>query len=256
MGRPRVVTFNIATVDGRIGFADRLLLHGDPRWDAISRRPGVTLADVEALHAPRAMLGGSNSFVAADAPPPDWARPDAEDHLYEDHLPAGMVVPSTRWFVAVDSRGRVRWSYKEMGGWHLLVLVAEATPAGYLRFLRDEAIPYLVAGSERVDLDLALHRLGEDLGVATVVADGGGTLNGALLRAGLVDEIDVQFLPAVIGDPDAPSLFAGFGRGPDGSPVVLTRIALDEQGEGFFFVRYGVGGEAAGEAAGGRPAER
>ena len=234
--RPRVVTFNIASIDGRIGFPDRLLLEGDPRWDAISRRPGVALADMDALHAPEAMLGGSNSFVPADAPPLDLPPKPGVHGLYEDFVP----VDSTRWFTAVDSRGRIRWSYKEMAGWHLLVLVSTATPAGYLAYLRDEGIPYLVAGDTRVDLALALARLG-GLGVRTVVADGGGRLNGALLRAGLVDEVDIQFLPAVIGAPDAPSLFEGFGLGHANRPVVLTPIALEDQGQGFFFVRYAVG---------------
>ena len=75
------------------------------------------------------------------------------------------------------------------------------------------------------------------------MADGGGRLNGALLRAGLVDEVDVQFLPAVIGAPDAPSLFEGFGLGERNEPLHLTPISLEDQGQGFFFVRYAVGRE-------------
>lgn len=241
-GRPRVVTYNIASIDGRIGFPDRLLLHGDRRWDVISQRPGVTLADMDALHAPEAMLGGSNSFVPAGAPPLALPAVNVGPEVYEDFLPALMNGP-LRWFVAVDSRGRVRWTYKEMQGWHLLVLVATATPPTYLAYLRDEGIPYVVVGNDRVDLGLALERLGQ-LGVRTVVADGGGTLNGALLRAGLVDEVDVQFLPAIIGSADAPGLFVGFGLGRDGTPLQLVPIALEDQGQGFFFVRYTVGSPA------------
>jgi 2,5-diamino-6-(ribosylamino)-4(3H)-pyrimidinone 5'-phosphate reductase len=237
--RPRLVTFNIASLDGRIGFPDRLLLHGDPRWDAISRRAGVTLADMEALHAPEAMLGGSNSLVPAGAPPLDLPAPATRADLHRDFVPDQR----SRWFVVVDSRGRVRWTYREMGGWHLLVLVARATPAAYLAYLREEGIPYLVAGEARVDLAGALEGLSRRGGVQTVVADGGGRLNGALLRAGLVDEVDVQFLPAIIGAPDAPSLFSGFGLGDDDAPVQLTPIALENQGHGFFFVRYAVAGD-------------
>jgi riboflavin biosynthesis pyrimidine reductase len=234
-----MVTFNMASLDGRIAFPGRLLLHGDPRWDAISQRPGVTLADMDALHAPQAMLGGSNSLVPADAPPLDLPGPATRPHLYQDSVP----VERSRWFVVVDGRGRVRWTYKEMGGWHLLVLVSRATPAGYLAYLREEGIPYLVTGEARVDLAEALGRLAARHGVRTVVADGGGRLNGALLRAGLVDEVDVQFLPAIIGAPDAPSLFSGFGLGDDDAPVQLTPIALENQGHGFFFVRYAVAGD-------------
>jgi riboflavin biosynthesis pyrimidine reductase len=169
----------------------------------------------------------------------DLPAPDSRADLYRDFVP----VERARWFVVVDGRGRVRWTYTEMGGWHLLVLVAGATPPGYLAYLREEGIPYLVAGEARVDLADALGRLAERHGVRTVVADGGGRLNGALLRAGLVDEVDVQFLPAIIGSPDAPSLFAGFGLGDDDAPVRLTPIALEDQGQGFSFVRYTVAGD-------------
>ena len=239
-----LVTFNIASVDGRIGFGDRLLLHGDERWDEITTRPGVTLADMEALHAPQAMLEGSNSFVPRDAPPLDLPNAVPGRDLYDDFIPDGLAVGSTRWFTAIDSRGRVRWTYKEMGGWTLLVLVASSTPAGYLAYLRDEQIPYLMVGRERVDLDLAVRRLSADLGAATILGDGGGLLNGALLRAGLVDEVDIQYVPGIIGSPDAPSLFEGLATGAGQRPVRLTPIALEDQGQGFFFVRYAVAGHA------------
>ena len=235
-----LVTFNIASLDGRIGFGDRLLLHGDERWDEITKRPGVTLADMEALHAPRAMLEGSNSFVPRDAPPLELPPGRAGRGGPADFVPDELPVDTTRWFTAVDSRGRVRWTYKEMGGWHLLVLVAAATPVDYLAYLRDERIPYLTVGEERVDLELAVRRLSDDFGVDTILGDGGGLLNGALMRAGLVDEVDIQYIPAIIGSPDAPSLFAGFATGPGHRPVQLTPIALEDQGQGFFFVRYAV----------------
>jgi len=228
----RVVTYNVASLDGRIGFPDRLLLAGDERWDAIATRPGVTLADMEALHAPQAVLEGSGSLVARDAPPLDLPAPADASGLHTDFLPEGTA----RWFVVVDSRGRVRWEYKEMGGWRLLVLVAEATPAGYLAMLRQESIPYLVTGGDRVDLALALRRLHDVLGVTTLVSTAGGLLNGALLRAGLVDEVDIQFVPGIIGGPDGPSLFEGFA----GPATRLEPISFEDQGEGFFFVRYAV----------------
>lgn len=236
----RVVTYNVASLDGRIGLPDRLLIDGDERWDAIAGRPGVTLADMETLHAPQALLEGSSSFVPRAAPPLDLPPPTGTG-LHEDFVADHLRSPSTRWFTAVDSRGRVRWMYKEMGGWQLLVLVAASTPPGYLAFLRQESIPYLVAGTERVDLALGVRRLHDVLGVTTLVSTGGGVLNGALLRAGLVEEVDIQFVPAVIGGTGAPSLFEGFATGPDDRPVRLSPISLEDQGQGFFFVRYAVG---------------
>ena len=54
----------------------------------------------------------------------------------------------------VTGSGLARWA-----GWHLLVLVSRATPPAYLAYLRDEEIPYLVTGEERVDLGQALAKL-------------------------------------------------------------------------------------------------
>lgn len=79
------------------------------------------------------------------------------------------------WFTVVDSRGRVRWTEKGgSGGWDVLVLVARATPAAYLSYLRRERVSYLVAGVERVDLALALRRMRDRLGITCVVSKAGG----------------------------------------------------------------------------------
>jgi hypothetical protein len=83
------------------------------------------------------------------------------------------------------------------------------TPAPYLAFLRAERIPYLVVGEDRVDLTAALRRMADRLGVTCVVSKAGGGLNGALLRAGLVDELQIVMVPGLIGGKLTPALFDG-----------------------------------------------
>jgi riboflavin biosynthesis pyrimidine reductase len=186
------------------------------------------------------MLEGSNSFVLASAPSLDLAPPRDPTGLFEDFLPGEMIDAASKWFVVLDSRGRVRWTMKQNRDWHLMVAVSSSTPAGYLAFLREERIPYLVAGEERIGLELLLRLLAERLAVRTVIGDGGGILNGVLLRAGLVDEVDIQFVPGIIGSRSAPSLFDGFDLGEDGWPKKLRMISVEDRGEGFFFLRYAV----------------
>src|SRR5690606_41074218 len=98
-----------------------------------------------------------------------------------------------------DSRGRLAWQHTHQDDTHVLALVSRRTSAGYLAFLREREVPYLVVGEDRVDLDLALRRLGEMFDTKLIVSTAGGILNGALLRAGLVDEVDLQVLPIVLG---------------------------------------------------------
>lgn len=64
-----------------------------------------------------------------------------------------------------------------------------------------------MVGRQHVDLRRALELTGQLLGVRTVVCTGGGRLGGALLRQGLVDEVDIELLPWAIGGRGTPALF-------------------------------------------------
>jgi 2,5-diamino-6-(ribosylamino)-4(3H)-pyrimidinone 5'-phosphate reductase len=238
LDRPRVITHNVSSLDGRLGVTGNLLLHGDERWGAIG---GNEFTDMWALHEPQVQLEGSNSFVPRDAPGGDLPPASSGVDLLTHFLPEDVVAPGRCFFAVVDSRGRVRWTQKiGQHQEHLLVLVSEVTPLAYLAFLRGERIPYLVAGSDRVDLPRALELLRVHLGVTTVVASGGGILNGALLRARLVDEVDIDLLPAIIGGGAAPLLFEGARLGQHETPVRLTPIVVQLKPGGGIFVRYAV----------------
>ena len=81
---------------------------------------------------------------------------------------------------------------------------------------------------------------GEVFGVDCVVSDAGGVLNGVLLRSGLVDEIDIQFLPVVVGGADAPAIFEGYDLGALGSIRDLELISAQTRPDTSVFVRYAV----------------
>jgi 2,5-diamino-6-(ribosylamino)-4(3H)-pyrimidinone 5'-phosphate reductase len=248
MNRPRVVVYGEVSVDGRLTLAPGvLLLYGDERWQAVAGSSDV-FEWLKLTHKPQSYLEGSASLVRSDeepAPlPPVTGDPQS---LYQDFLPDAVVHrPGHRgWFTVIDSRGRVRWTYKEWPeeewtGWHLLVLVAHQTPPEYLAYLRREDIPYLVAGEERVDLRLALEKLGSQLDVTCVLSTSPGKLGGALLRAGLVDEINVEFFPAIIGGFETPSLFESPVLKPDEWPTRLKLVSAQVQAEGHIWLRYQV----------------
>ncbi len=251
MARPRVVIYAEASLDGRITASPgALLLFGDPRWPHAGD-PSAAMAELLRIHAPGAMLEGSRSFVNPGMEPePLPPTDDDSDELCRDTLFDDIAQrPGFRgWFVAVDGGGRVRWTYTgEPGreapgseGWHLLVLVSRATPPAYLALLRREHVPYLVVGDERVDLPLALDKLGDRLGVRCVLCTSPGKLGGALLRAGCVDEINVLWFPIVVGGTDTPSLFEGPDLASDEWPTPLSRVSCQPLGDGALWVRYEV----------------
>lgn len=107
-----------------------------------------------------------------------------EPALADAELPG--PAPAGPMLVIVDGRGRVRgWqSLRDAGYWPGVVAVYTAgTPP------RDHGSPEIVAGSDRVDPAEMLLTLRERFDAHVVRVDSGGALNGALLGAGLVDEV-------------------------------------------------------------------
>jgi 2,5-diamino-6-(ribosylamino)-4(3H)-pyrimidinone 5'-phosphate reductase len=233
----RLITFNVASIDGRIGVSRSTPSWLDTRWKPLDRFEPV---DVLSLHGARVSLQGSNSFAARDAPPAF-----VDDHP-EASVPAGDFLPpqlhthSGRWIVVIDSHARVRWTTFEMDDTKLAVLLSRTTPAAYRLFLQEHDVPYFEVGQVQVDLGQALHRLGEVFREDCIVSDAGGVLNGALLRAGLVDEIDIQFLPAVIGIAEAPTIFEGYDFGTSSNIRDLQLISAESRPDGSTFIRYAV----------------
>jgi 2,5-diamino-6-(ribosylamino)-4(3H)-pyrimidinone 5'-phosphate reductase len=92
------------------------------------------------------------------------------------------------------------------------------------------------AGAE-LDLVAGMERLRRKHGVRTVLLEGGPTLLGAMLEAGLVDELFLSLAPLIVGG--APE--AGLVEGPAlPQPLRLSLLGLLEE-ESFLFLRYAVG---------------
>jgi 2,5-diamino-6-(ribosylamino)-4(3H)-pyrimidinone 5'-phosphate reductase len=233
----RLVTFNVASIDGRIGVSRATPSWLDTRWQPLDRFQPV---DVLSLHGARVSLEGSNSFVARDAPAADFAGQADAAVPAGDFLPWKLRTHPGRWLVVIDSRARVRWTASEQEGTKLAVLLSSMTPAAYRHFLREHEVPYFEAGGGRVDLRQAVDRLGEVFGADCLVSSAGGVLNGALLRAGLVNEIDIQFLPAIVGRAEAPAIFEGYDFGVANGPCDLRLVSTETRPDGSIFIRYAV----------------
>jgi riboflavin biosynthesis pyrimidine reductase len=256
MNLPYLIVHAVASADGRVSLGpDRTAFDdvGDARWAAIwssdvdleqSRR------DLIETYHPQVLLEGSGSFAregkpVRPLPPSEFESAD----LLQDFLPDSVVHSPQHvgWLACVDGRGRVRAGMKEFPGWegwHTLHLVARTTPPDYLAFLRREGIPYLVSGEGHVDLVGAFQKMNSLLGVDCVVSTAGGRLNGALLRAGLVNELDLVLLPALIGGFATPVLFACTDLEDGDPPTSLGLMAVDGEPLGRVHLRYRVGDEA------------
>ena len=221
---PRVVLFNEVSVDGRIdGFSvDMGRYYGlAARWEA------------------DATLAGSNTLLNAYGP---------EESLEEDspafEPPRRDPEDSRQLLVVPDSRGRLRsWSrLRQEPYWRdVIALCSRSTPREALEYLRARHVETIVTGTERVDLRAALEELNARHGVELVRADSGGTLNGALLRAGLVSEVSVLINPSLVGGASPGTIF----RAPDlaeAGVIPLRLFHLEEMADGAVWLRYEVVG--------------
>jgi len=235
---PHVTVYNIISLDGRIDWTQYV----PEAVDSYYRRCFFWKADAILAGGNTVFLlgGHEDEASAVDLPRPEKKPPSAEtENLVYEPLPL-LVVP--------DSRGRIHnWRMMDAEPWwrEIVVLCSRSTPESYLEYLEKRHVGWIVAGEDRVDLRAALEELNARFGVRTVWTDCGGSLNGALLRAGLVDEVSVLIQPCMAGGRTSPTLMDG----PDVmSADDLVKLRLDHVEtleDGLLWLRYGVEGKDA-----------
>ena len=93
----------------------------------------------------------------------------------------------------------------------IIILTTRRAGEGRLKRLHAIADAVKVCGAQQLNFRLALRWLRQKWGVKRLLCEGGGELNDALFRAGLVDEVHVTICPKVFGGRSAPTLADGLG---------------------------------------------
>ena len=228
--RPRVVCHMVSSVDGRI------VTEGWPLSPEGQRQYEL----VHATYEPDGWLCGrvtmEQHFAAGARTEAELAREHAGPPR-EDFIASGS---HESFAFALDPRGRLLWESGDLDGDHVVAILTERVSDQYLAALRERGVSYLLAGREEVDLALALDKIGERFGVRTLMLEGGGGINGSLLRAGLVDEVSLLVAPVADGRMGTPALFDV-----DGDEVVPRRLALEaveRREDDVLWLRYRVAG--------------
>ncbi|MCU0462623.1 MAG: dihydrofolate reductase family protein [Bacteroidales bacterium] len=181
---PELIIHNSISLDGSLtGFMPDMALHykiaGDYKSDA--------------------HLIGSNTIIAGN-------------EMFGDGIPAEEPSdfnqpernPALPWWVIVDSGGRLKGMLHTCRRFEfcrdVIVLLSESTPAEYFGHLRDRNYNFIIAGKEKVDLNMATDRLKENFGISRILTDTGRILGNILINAGMVDEISLLVHPLIVGE--------------------------------------------------------
>jgi len=93
----------------------------------------------------------------------------------------------------------------------IIILTTERAPARQLRRLRHLADAVKICGTREINFPAALRWLRTHWPVQRLLCEGGGELNDALIRAGLVAEIHLTICPKIFGGNHAPTIADGSG---------------------------------------------
>ena len=239
--KPYVLCHMLCSVDGRILGS---------RWRP---RGNVVAGLFERLHDQLAGgQPGGGSWLCGRVTAQEFAKGTAPAYP-----PSDRTFPREPWFaqrdsasgawgIFLDAGGKAVWARRDIGGDPILVILTEAVSDSHLAGLRADGVSYIFAGATEIDLGRALETLNRELGIERLLLEGGGGANGALLRAGLVDELSLVVCPAVDGGSGAPSVFDSGDA--DAGPALIERRTLASHeilDGGVVWLRYRLGSTAS-----------
>ena len=216
-----------AAQDVNIGFFSRVL----------RRRPWVRLKAAASLDGVTALANGQSQWITGAAARTDghaWRRRAsavlsgigtvlADDPRLDVRLVPSMLQPLR---VIVDSRLRLPATARllEPPGRVLLATASADQTARAALVARGAEVVVLAGRDGQVDLPVLLGGLAER-GVNELHVEAGATLNGALLAAGLVDELLLYMAPQLLGSGRPIARLAPLQRLADGLRLQITETA-------------------------------
>ncbi len=111
-----------------------------------------------------------------------------------------------------------------------IIAVTGKAPAERIEDLRKAGANVMVCGEKgKVDLEALMEKLFE-MGVRTLLLEGGGNLNWSMLERGLVDEVRVAIAPVIVGGSKAITLVEGEGFSKVSQAVKVEFLGVEKVG--------------------------
>ncbi len=224
MNRPYIVCHMMSALDGRIDCAmTEKLKGGDKYYDTLQE-----------LNVPTTLSGRVTAQLEM-----------AEQGLFEPenkepYAKKGFSkkTDADGYSVITDTKGCLLWLNGTCDEKPLIIVTSEQVTKEYLDYLDSKNISWIACGKTKIDLAAAVEILADEFGVKRMAVVGGGTINGAFLEAGLLDEVSVLFGPGIDGRGNMGASFDG--RAMDKEPVPLRVKDVTSYDNGVVWLRYTV----------------
>lgn len=120
--------------------------------------------------------------------------------------------------ISFDRKGRVGWkkSYIEdddpgYGNSHIIEVLTTNVDKAYLAYLKSINVSYIFAGDSDIDINIALTKLYKYFNIKTLLLEGGSIINGAFLKANVIDELSLVTVPLLASKEDKPLFYNSSG---------------------------------------------
>lgn len=146
---------------------------------------------------------------------------------------------SERLFITVDPDADIFYTDSRLRDDNILVVLGTNATADYLAMLEEKGISYIVL-ADPTDLREAMEIIHDRFGINKISLQGGGIINGAMLAAGLIDELSLVMYPGIDGLTTVPSIFEYLGASDEtpASGQSLELLSADVCNHGIVWLRY------------------
>jgi len=117
-------------------------------------------------------------------------------------------------------------------------VLTEQVSDEYLAYLRRVGVSYIFGGAASLDFALVLDKLARLFPIQTLLLEGGGHINGSLLKAGLLDELSLLHVPTIDGAAASATVFEQ-GDAPGQAPR-LRLLEVQQRPHDVVWLRYAV----------------
>lgn len=146
---------------------------------------------------------------------------------------------SSRLFITVDPDADIFYASDQLRGDNILTVLGNNATTDYLAALEGKGISYIVL-DDPLNLRHVMEIIHEQFGVSCISLQGGGIINGAMLAAGLIDEISLVVYPGIDGLAMNPSIFECLGRQGEhpANGQSLELMSVEQKAHGIVWLRY------------------